>query len=56
MKTDQKFMDKQRQPKVKGTENKKGIMDPAQNTGFTAVANRITPYDPEELDAEKDTI
>lgn len=56
MRDGEKFMDKQRAPRVKGTQNKNGVMKPAENTGFTAVTDRITPYDPDELDIEKNNV
>lgn len=55
MRDGEKFMDEQRAPQVKTPEKKK-FMDGAENTNFTAAADRITPYDPDELDVEKDNI
>ncbi len=54
MQSGEKFMDKQRQPKVEGTQDKKGFMEPAQNTGYTVPGDRITPYDPDELKQRKE--
>ncbi|WP_160315569.1 hypothetical protein [Thermincola ferriacetica] len=51
---EQKFMDKQRAPRLKDAKNNKSVMEPVENTGFTAAADRITPYDPDELRKRKE--